>query len=143
MHFILICLLLPGRIAMAQPADGWNVFAEVKFNVKFFKEWNESFLVPHFDNQIKALEGKEITLRGHNMPMDLEDSNTIIISKYPYAQCFFCGGAGPESVAEIVLLSKRPKLKADQIVTVTGRLQLNATDVNHLNFILNDASLIK
>jgi len=32
---------------------------------------------------------------------------------------------------------------ADQIVSVKGTLKLNATDVNHLNFILMDAELIE
>ncbi len=139
---LLIFIFLSWSVAQAQSTDGWTLFAKVKFVSKFFNEYKEYFLVPSFDSKIKSYEGMELTLRGHYMPMDLENNKAIILSKYPYAQCFFCGGAGPESVAEIVFPSKRPKLKADQIITVVGKLQLNNTDVNHLNFILKDASLI-
>ena len=139
---LLIFIFLIWSVAQAQSTDGWTLFAKVKFVSKFFNEYKEYFLVPSFDSKIKSYEGMELTLRGHYMPMDLENNKAIILSKYPYAQCFFCGGAGPESVAEIVFPSKHPKLKADQIITVVGKLQLNNTDVNHLNFILKDASLI-
>ena len=139
---LLIFIFLSWSVAQAQSTDGWILFAKVKFVSKFFNEYKEYFQVPSFDSKIKSYEGMELTLRGHYMPMDLENNKAIILSKYPYAQCFFCGGAGPESVAEIVFPSKRPKLKADQIITVVGKLQLNNTDVNHLNFILKDASLI-
>jgi hypothetical protein len=126
----------------AQTINGWDAFARVKFSSKFFKEFDEYFLVPFFDSKIKGIEGKEVTLRGHYMPMDLGNNYTLILSKYPYSQCFFCGGAGPESVAEIVFPSKHPKLKADQIILVKGILQLNDTNVDHMNFILKDASII-
>jgi hypothetical protein len=131
-----------GGIAQAQSTEGWMLFAKVKFSSRFFKEYNEYFLVPNLDSKIKSFEGTEITLRGHYLPMDLENDRVILLSKYPYSQCFFCGGAGPESVAEIVFPAKHPKLKADQIITVVGKLQLNDTDVKHMNFILKDASLI-
>lgn len=140
--FMLICIFLYGSTAHAQSTDGWLLFAKVKFKSMFFQEYKENFLVPMFDSKIKAVEGLEITLQGHYLPMELEGNNVIILSKYPYAQCFFCGGAGPESVAEIIFSTKHPKLKADQLIKVVGKLQLNDTDVNHLNFILKDASVI-
>jgi hypothetical protein len=141
-RLLLIFIFLYGSMALAQSSDGWMLFDKVKFNSKFFKEYKEHFLVPTFDSKIRSLEGTEVTLRGHYLPMDLESDRVILLSKYPYSQCFFCGGAGPESVAEIVFPSKHPKLKADQIITVVGKLQLNDADVNHLNFILKDAALI-
>ncbi|MCU0420237.1 MAG: DUF3299 domain-containing protein [Cyclobacteriaceae bacterium] len=122
--------------------EGWDTLARVPFHSKFFKEHNEYFLVPTFHSGIRAREGKEITLKGHFMPFDLPDKS-IILSKYPYAACFFCGGAGPESVAEVVFASKPPRFKADQIITVKGKLKLNDNDVSHLNFILTEAELIK
>jgi hypothetical protein len=142
--YIVLASIVTCSSAFAQNSevDGWSVFARVKFNAKLIKELNEYFLVPFFDSRIRALEGKEITLRGHYMPMDLENNNVIILSKYPYSQCFFCGGAGPESVAEIVFSSKHPKLKADQIITVKGTLQLNESDVEHMNFVLKQASIV-
>jgi hypothetical protein len=122
--------------------NGWVLFSRVKYSQRFFKEYNEYFLVPSFDSRIRQYEHQEILLKGHYMPMDLEEKNVIILSKFPYSACFFCGGAGPESVAEIHFRSKPPRLKTDQIVQVSGKLALNARDVNHMNFILKDATII-
>lgn len=121
--------------------EGWGVFARVKFTSTFFKELNEYFLVPAFDKRITSLAGSEIILKGYYIPFDLP-KNQLIISKNPYSACFFCGGAGPESVAEVVLISKAPKLKVDQVITIKGKLKLNDKDVNHLNFILVEAEIV-
>ena len=118
------------------------MFARVPFKSTYFKEINEYFLVPTFTKELRAQEGKEMELRGHFIPMDMEGNN-IVLSKFPYAACFFCGGAGPESVAEVQFKNKKPKLKPDQVISVRGKLQLNGTDINHLNFILKDAELIQ
>jgi hypothetical protein len=63
------------------------------------------------------------------------------LSKNPYTSCFFCGAAGPESVACIILKTKAPKLKVDKMVTVKGRLRLNETNTDMLNFILEEAEI--
>lgn len=121
--------------------EGWELFASVKFKSKYIKEYNEKFLVPEFDSKIRNLAGTKVKLKGHYMPFDFKD-NTIILSKFPYSSCFFCGGAGPESVAEIQLSNKPGKLKADQVIIVEGNLQLNDQDVNHMNFILTNAEIV-
>jgi hypothetical protein len=138
-YFTIVLLGLTGFTANT---DGWSLFASIKFKPKFIKEYNEKFLVPEFDSNIRAKEGELMTLTGHYIPFDLK-GNTIILSKFPYSSCFFCGGAGPESVAEIVLETKQQKLKADQLLTVMGKLKLNNSDVNHMNFILTEAVIIK
>lgn len=142
-----------GRVAVAlvflvlmssfqTPADDtWKIFARVKFTEKFYKELDEYYPMPLLDTRIRFYEGKPITLKGHYLAMDLEDSRSIVLSKNPYAACFFCGGSGPESVAEVVFEGKRPRLKADQIITVTGILKLNDKDLNHLNFIIERAHI--
>ena len=133
-------------ISILSPAQtdvkGWEVFARVKFTEKFFSDLSEYYLVPFLDSRIRACEGKVMTLKGHYLPLDLEEPNVIVLSKYPYSMCFFCGGAGPESVAEIYFSSKRPRFKADQVITVKGRLVLNDRDIDHMNFMLKDAVLI-
>jgi len=138
--FLLVALALAG-FDQQPPEDGWAAFARVAFKSTFFKEYDEYYLVPNFDSSIRAKEGKQLIIRGHYMPFELPD-NALIVSKYPYAACFFCGGAGPESVAEVYLTSKPPKLKVDQVIVVKGKLRLNNTDINHMNFILEEAEII-
>ena len=137
--FLFSALLM---FAVADPQESaWAIFERIPFKTRFFKEYSDYFLVPQFDAAIRALEGKPLVVKGHFMPMDV-GPNIVIVSKYPYAACFFCGGAGPESVAEVVFKSRPPKFKADQIITVQGRLRLNDSDVTHLNFILEDAEVV-
>lgn len=138
----LLISLLISTIVTTQPSrEGWDIFAKVKFTPQLVKEVNEYYLIPFLDSRIRYYEGKELTLEGYYIPMDLEQPRTIILSKYPYAQCFFCGGAGPESISEIVFVSKPPKFKVDQLIRVSGTLKLNDKDINHLNFILENARL--
>jgi hypothetical protein len=139
----LLCTLLLAIGLTLQPSTGgWDIFAKVKFTDKFFKELNAYYMVPFLDSRIKFYEGKEITLEGYYLPFDLDDKNSVVISKNPYAACFFCGGAGPESVAEIFFTSRPPRFKADEIITITGILKLNDSDINHMNFILKNARLV-
>ena len=136
----LFAILIIASVLTQPPANGCDVFAKVKFKPQLVKEFNEYFLIPFFDSKIRFYEGKEMTLEGYFIPMDLS-TNTIILSKNPCSQCFFCGGAGPESVAEIMFASKPPKFKADRIIKVTGTLKLKEKDINNMNFILENTRL--
>jgi hypothetical protein len=136
--------LVTSAIAQDLPpvTNGWLLFGKVKYTERFYKEHNDYYLTPFFDSKIRQYENQEILLKGHFIPLDLDEKNAIILSKVPYAACFFCGGAGPESVAEIYFKGKRPKFKADQVIQVSGKLILNDKDINHMNFILKDAVLV-
>ncbi|MBK9933311.1 MAG: hypothetical protein IPP05_04030 [Cytophagaceae bacterium] len=58
------------------------------------------------------------------------------------ASCFFCGGSGPESIVQLNF-SKKNRFNTDQVITVKGKLRLNADNVDDLNYILDDASLVQ
>ncbi|MFM7430345.1 MAG: hypothetical protein ACKO1F_10650, partial [Flammeovirgaceae bacterium] len=98
--------------------NGWALFSAVKFETTFLKEHNDYFITPTFSKAILQYQGQEILIKGHYLPLELRERNTLILSKFPYAACFFCGGAGPESVAEVVFEGKMPKLNADQVIQV-------------------------
>lgn len=133
---IVSCLNLPFK------DDGWDIFARVNFTPKFSKEHAEYFLFPQFGKDIRSREGTEISLCGYYIPFDLVVPNAIVLSKNPYAACFFCGAAGPESVTEVVFSKKKPKLRLDQVLTVRGKLKLNDTNVNRMTFIIEDATVV-
>ena len=101
------------------------------------------FLYPKFPEELKAFEGKLVTLSGFYIPLDMNNSEIAVVSKFPNAECFFCGGAGPESIV-VGYLKKKPgrRVKMDEIVKIRGRLKLNEDDIDELNFILYDAELI-
>jgi hypothetical protein len=93
---------------------------------------------PTFGAGVKALEGREVFITGYVIPVDL-DENFYVISRYPYANCFFCGGGGPESVVDLRFASKNRVYKTDERLTFKGKLKLNADDIYQLNYILDTA----
>lgn len=141
LYFTLIFLAFLNLAAWAQP-DGWSLFAKTKFEAKYNDKAAEYFLYPVFAPELKDLVGKEITLEGYYLPIDVDGDAYIILSKFPYSQCFFCGGAGPESIAEVSFKVKQAKFEMDQFIRVKGKLKLNEGDIDHGNFILQEASLI-
>jgi hypothetical protein len=146
MKCVIICLvLISGALnSIAQGKfDSWNEFAKTKFESKFSEKLGEYLFYPNFTPEMKALEGKEITIKGFYVPFAPEDGDYIIISKYPMSQCYFCGGGGPESIAEVNFHKDPGSFNVDDLITVKGKLKLNTNDVDHVNFILVDAVLVK
>ncbi|EIM77702.1 hypothetical protein A3SI_05959 [Nitritalea halalkaliphila LW7] len=137
-------LLLGSLSATALKEDMWALFGKTRFIEKLNREYNMYFLYPKFPDELMEYAGKEVEVTGFYIPLEMNDANIVVISKYPMAECFFCGGAGPESVV-VGYLEKKPsrRFKVDEIVTVKGRLQLNEDDIDELNFILKNASIYK
>src|SRR5690606_34579979 len=97
---------------------------------------------PVFSSAIKALEGKTVTVKGYIIPKEgYKSHKEFIFSAFPYSMCFFCGGAGPESVMEV--LATEGVEYTTEPIWLTGTLHLNPDDVNKLMFALTDARLIK
>lgn len=124
------------------PDRMWELFASTKFEEKLNRSLGVYFFYPKFTPNLQALEGKTVEFEGFFIPLNLQDSRTLILSKYPMAECFFCGGSGPESIA-LVHLKTTPgrKLKMDQIIRVRGILKLNSTDVEEMTFIISNAEI--
>ena len=123
--------------------NAWDLFAKTKFESKYYEKVGEYLFYPNFPSDLKAMEGKEITVEGYYVPFAPEDGNYIIISKYPMSQCFFCGGGGPESIAEVNFIKQSTKFEVDDLITVKGKLKLNTDNLDHVNFILDQATLIR
>lgn len=139
---IVVCVCVTTFVAAQGKTDTWNEFAKTKFEPKFYEKLGEYLFYPTFPAELKAMEGKEITVEGFYVPFAPEDGNYIILSKYPMSQCFFCGGGGPESIAEVNFAKNPGKFQVDDLVTVKGKLKLNADDMDHVNFILEGAVVI-
>lgn len=136
---VMYCMAL---VAYSQGMETWNVFAKTKFEPKFDEKLGEYLFYPTFSDDVKKLEGKVITLEGFYVPFAPEGDDYIILSKFPMSQCFFCGGGGPESVAEVNFAKEPGRFQVDDLITVRGKLKLNSNDLDHINFILTDAVLI-
>ena len=135
---LLIFISIPFHL-FAQQKLSWNDLSEVSFENVYNLYYDDYFLKPTFGPIIKSYVGFKVTIKGYFLDFSLEDDQFYLISKNPMSSCFFCGGAGPESVVEVIL-NKKPNYKTDQIVEVTGILELNIDDVDHCNYILKEAT---
>ena len=130
-------LILNGSFAFAQEQLTWKDFADVNFEPVYNEIYDVHFLMPTFGENIQSYRGKKVSIKGFFL--DISGGGDIyLVSSKPMAACFFCGGAGPETIVEVIFKEK-PPFKTDQVILVSGVLELNATDVNHCNYILKDA----
>ena len=101
---LLSCLLSILFISSSVQAQDntWKTLSKVTFTKKYDDLLGFKVDVPVFAADVKKLDGKEITLRGYIIPVEGYRSHTeFIFSAFPYNMCFFCGGAGPETVMEV------------------------------------------
>lgn len=124
-----------------RPTNFWKVFQQVKFKNKYWKAAGAEVPTPTFGPDIRKWEGQEIALTGFVLPADdVGVPGLVVLSRVPFSQCYFCGGAGPESICEVQTKSpKLPRFKNDQRYSFKGKLKLNDSDLEHFNFILTDA----
>lgn len=115
-----------------------GVLSDVKFHEKYHKGYEMFFLYPEFGEKLKATEGKTVYIKGYIIPIDIE-GDLHVLSANPMSTCFFCGGAGPETVIELELKKGHRKYRVDELLYFKGVLKLNATDVDHLNYIFKEA----
>ena len=126
----------------SKKANLWKTLAKITFKKEYDELMGFKIDVPVFSKDIKALEGKEVTIKGYIIPVEGYKSHTeFIFSAFPYNMCFFCGGAGPETVMEV--FSKEPIEYSAEAVTIKGKLELNADDINRLMYGLSEVTLVE
>ena len=120
----------------------WKTLQDVKFTEKYYKEAEAWFLFPNFGPSLSNLNGKIVEIKGYVIPIDAE-SGLYALSAFPFSSCYFCGGAGPESVMSLKLKKGHRRYKTDDVVTFRGRFELNDKDINDFNYILRNAEEVK
>lgn len=121
----------------------WLTLTDVKFEEKIAPQDSALYLYPSFGKIVKSLDGKKVSIKGFVIPIDATE-HFYVLSANPYSACFFCGKAGPESIMELELKSDPSKAyQMDQFSTFEGTFELNATDVDHCNYILKEAVLVE
>ncbi len=140
---LLFCaLLFAGQATLsAQSNNLWTTLAKITYEKRFDDLLGFKVDVPVFASEIKALEGKVVEVTGYIVPVEGYKSHTeFVFSAYPYNMCFFCGGAGPETVMEVT--SKAPVKYSTERIRLRGKLLLNDDDINRLMYVLIDAELV-
>ena len=129
--FLFVC-----SCSFSQQNVTWQDLAKIKFTDKYLSEYDAYFMYPTFSASVKALEGKQITIKGYFLDVVAKE-NIYMLSKGPMASCYFCGQGGPESAIELEFINKQ-NFKTDDIVSITGILELNKDDIEHFNYILKE-----
>lgn len=120
----------------------WKTLAKITYKKEYDELMGFKIDVPVFSAQIKKLEGTEVIVKGYIIPVEgYKSHKEFILSAFPYNMCFFCGGAGPETVMEVEAV-EGIEYSAEQVY-IKGKLSLNDTDINHLMYLLTDAQLVK
>ena len=120
----------------------WKELRDVEIENKFDESVGYQVEYPIFGPKARALNGEEITVKGYMIPYEVYlGPKYFILSALPVAACFFCGGAGPETVME-VYTDQEVELSQDR-VTVTGKLRLNEDDPNHMMYVLEEAEVVE
>ena len=120
----------------------WKTLAKITYKKEYDEFLGFKIDKPVFSEEIKALNGKEVTVKGFIIPVEgYKSHKEFIFSAFPYSMCFFCGGAGPESVMEVTAIE--PVVYSAESIVLKGKLKLNNDDVNKLMFALTDAKIVK
>jgi hypothetical protein len=136
---IIICLGTT-LTAYAQETNFWHVLAEVGFASNSLKDALQVDK-PVFGKHLLTWNQKKITLKGYLIPLsEVNGKPDYMLSSLPFSMCYFCGGAGPETVVE---LQTKEKIKfVTKAIRVEGVLYLNDKDPDHHMYILRDVKIL-
>lgn len=116
----------------------WKTLSKITFKKEYDEMMGFKVDVPVFSTDVRALEGQEVTVRGYIIPVeDYGGQLEFVFSAFPYNMCFFCGGAGPETVMKVSASEEIPYTA--EAITIRGVLNLNSTDRNELMYALTGA----
>ncbi|MCP9234433.1 hypothetical protein [Lewinella sp. JB7] len=134
-------LLSAGAFSQSAAASTWQDLAKVTYEKKYDELLGFKVDVPVFAESIRAMEGKIIEISGYIVPVEgYKSHREFVFSAYPYNMCFFCGGAGPETVMEVT--ASEPVKYSTSRITLRGKLTLNDSNINRLMYLLTDAELV-
>jgi hypothetical protein len=135
-----LCLSSVSLSAQEQDANIWNTLSEITFRKEYDEMLGFKVDVPVFGESVQALADQEVVIKGYIIPVEgYKSHKEFVFSAYPYNMCFFCGGAGPETVMEV--FSNEPIKYTAEPIVLRGTLELNSSDINRLMYILKDAEL--
>jgi len=139
-------LLFTGLVALclhfqltAQDMLDWFVLSDVKFEQVYSEDLGVNYDKATFGDFIQAFDGQEVVISGYVIPLD-GMGMSYALSRNPNSSCFFCGGAGPETVIDLRLRSTAIKrYRMDDLLSFKGKLKLNEKNDNQFIYELWEA----
>jgi len=114
----------------------WSTFERLEFTEVYNEDQAAWLQQPIWSESLLEWDGDAVKITGYVIALDVV-SKEYALSAFPFASCFFCGAAGPESVLELVF-TKSQEFLTDDVVTFSGTLKLN-TDPLSFPLTLMDA----
>lgn len=140
--FFILALFMGASLEAQNREDVWKQLSKVTYKKEYDALMGFKVDKPVFGESVRLLENKEIVIRGYIIPTDgYKSHKEFVFSAYPFSMCFFCGGAGPETVMEVEAI-EAIKYTVEPI-TIKGILKLNDKDINRLMFKLVQAQFVK
>ena len=141
----MMSLLVSPMALQAQTDEGaamWKTLGKISYKKEYDEVLGFKIDKPVFSEAVKKYDGKHIEIRGYIIPVEgYKGHKEFVFSAFPYNMCFFCGGAGPETVMEVK--AKEPIEFTVEPITISGILRLNPDDINRLMYALEDAEFVK
>lgn len=116
----------------------WDHLMGIDYRLRYFSDVGMKMLYPLFSDDIIALDGKEVVIKGYTIPLEA-DGNLMALSWGSYASCFFCGKASPASIISMYLADEDKFYKVDTYKSFRGTLHINRDDPNQFYYILKNA----
>lgn len=134
--FILFLGYFPISLS-AQTKISWEMLANVEYEFVHSEEYQAYYSKMIPSAEISTLNGEEVAISGFILPVST-DGQDYFLSAYPFSACFFCGGAGQESVIELRLANSEARYNVDDVMTFSGTLRLNDVPFE-ISYILENA----
>ena len=138
---LFLFMVCSGLSLFAQNEENiWSTLALLQFEQKddhgYFNE--EGNIIP----LIEAFEGKEVIVNGYVIPLSGKKAQShFMFSAYPYASCFFCGKAGPETVMEVFVKDDNKIEFSDKKLSLKGTFYFTSRNPNDVMFTLKNAEI--
>ena len=135
----MLSLSLISTTLCGQKTIDWATLSDVAFETKYDPEIGISFEEATFGPAVIPLDGQEVAITGYMIPLDAFGVS-YAISRNPNASCFFCGGAGPETVIELRLLPRAMRrYRTDERLLFKGTLEINTSNADNFTYRLLNA----
>ncbi|PZO86733.1 MAG: hypothetical protein DI626_05700 [Micavibrio aeruginosavorus] len=118
-------------VDVPEGAVDWKIFSktkELKIEGRDADGMDYSFVKPEFPEDVKALNGKKIKIKGYMFPLESEDNQKMFLFGPFPVSCPFHYHVGPSMVLEVYTKGKGIKFSYDPLV-LTGTLELVPEDL--------------
>ena len=69
----------------------WKSLSKISYKKEYDELMGFKIDKPVFSESVRALEGKELTIKGYIIPIEgYKSHKEFIFSAFPYSMCFFC-----------------------------------------------------